>query len=152
VSESVVVIGVGNVDRGDDAAGRRVAAALRRVVPEGTTVVESDGDPTAIMDAWEGADRAVLVDTMVSGSPPGTVRRFDATTTPLPIAAHFVSSHGMGAAEAVEMARTLGRLPKRLLVYGIEGKRFRPGDPICQSVADAVDVAKGMVLAEVADA
>ncbi|MCB2224523.1 MAG: hydrogenase maturation protease [Actinobacteria bacterium] len=145
-----VVIGVGNLDRGDDAAGRRVAAALRDTVPSGTLVMESDGDPAAIMDAWKGADRAVLVDAMVSGSPPGTVRRFDATTTPLPIAVHFVSSHGMGAAEAIEMARTLGRMPTRLLVYGIEGSRFRHGEPMSPSVNDAVEVARGMVMAEVA--
>ena len=82
--------------------------------------MESGGDPAAIMDAWSGADRAVLVDAMVSGSAPGTVRRFDATETPLPIAVHLASTHGMGAAEAIELARSLDRLPPRLLVYGID--------------------------------
>jgi hydrogenase maturation protease len=152
VADAVVVIGVGNPDRGDDAAGRRVAAALRGVVPAGVVVMESDGDPTTIMDAWTGADRAVLVDAMVSDSRPGTVRRFDATETPLPVSVHLPSTHGMGAAEAVELARSLGRLPPRVLVYGIEGSAFHPGAEMTQAVSDAVDVAKGMVLAEVLDA
>jgi len=98
--------------------------------------MESEGDPAAIMDAWSGADRAVLVD----------------TETPLPIAVHLASTHGMGAAEAIELARSLDRLPPRLLVYGIEGTDFHPGRPMSGPVADAVEVARGMVLAEVSDA
>jgi hydrogenase maturation protease len=152
VGSAVVVIGVGNTDRGDDAAGRRVAAALRVSAPPGVVVLESDGDPATIMDAWDGADLAVVVDAMVSDSAPGTVRRFDATETPLPISVHLASTHGMGAAEAIELARSLGRLPERLLVYGIEGAVFHPGMAMSPPVSDAVDVAKGMVLAEVADA
>ena len=152
MGNAVVVIGIGNLDRGDDAAGRRVAAALRGSVPDGVVVMESDGDPGAIMDAWSGADLAVLVDAMVSGSVPGTVRRFDATVTSLPTSVHLESTHGMGAAEAIELARSLDRLPPRLLVYGIEGAGFHPGQPMTAPVADAVDVAKGMVLAEVLDA
>ena len=152
MGSAVVVIGVGNPDRGDDAAGRRVAAALRVSAPPGVVVMDSDGDPAAIMDAWDGADLAVVVDAMVSGSAPGTVRRFDATETPLPISVHLASTHGMGAAEAIELARSLDRLPERLLVYGIEGTVFHPGMEMSQPVSDAVDIAKGMVLAEVADA
>lgn len=152
MSDGTVVIGVGNTGRGDDAAGRRVAAALRSRVPEGVVVVESDGDPLTIMDAWDGASRAVLVDAMVSGSSPGTVRRFDATDTPLPVSVHLASTHGMGAAEAIELARSLNRMPERLLVYGIEGSEFHPGVPMSRPVEQAVTVAKGMVLAEVADA
>ena len=41
MGEAVVVIGVGNNDRGDDAAGRWVAAALRGSLPGDVVVVES---------------------------------------------------------------------------------------------------------------
>lgn len=147
-----MVIGVGNLDRGDDAVGRLVASALRVTVPEGVIVVESDGDPAAIMDAWAGAGLAVVIDAMVSGAPPGTVRRFDATDDPLPAAVDLASTHGLGAAEAVELARSLGRLPDRLLVYGVEGISFHPGAPMSGPVAAAVEVARGMVAAEVSGA
>jgi hydrogenase maturation protease len=58
----------------------------------------------------------------------------------------------MGAAEAIELARTLGRLPRRLVVYGIEGASFHPGAPLTPAVADAVKMAAGMVRAEIVDA
>jgi hydrogenase maturation protease len=152
VGEGVVVIGVGNRDRGDDAAGRRVAAALRASVPEGVFVLESDGDPATIMDAWEGAALAVVVDAMVSGAAPGTVRRFDVTDDPIPISVDLTSTHGLGAVEGIELARELDRLPDRLLVYGIEGLSFRSGDPLSAEVEGGVEVATSMVLAEVGDA
>ena len=151
MSDGVVVIGVGNPDRGDDAAGRAVAAALREAGIAGVCVTESDGDPVSIMDAWSGMALAVLVDAMVSGAPPGTVRRFDATEDRVPTAAHFASSHGMGAVEAIELARSLARLPSRVLVYGIEGASFDPGDPLSEAVAGGVEIATGMVVAEVSE-
>jgi hydrogenase maturation protease len=126
-----------------------VADAIRRAGISGVSVTESSGDPTAIMDAWAGTDRAVLVDAMVSGAAPGTVRRFDATDDPIPAAAHFATLHGMGAVEAVELARALGRLPGRVLVYGVEGVEFRPGTSLTKAVADGVEIATGMVIAEV---
>ncbi len=50
----------------------------------------------------------------------------------------------MGLAEAVELARALGRLPARLVVYGIEAASFETGaEPsaavraAAESVADA---------------
>jgi hydrogenase maturation protease len=152
VGEAVVVIGVGNEDRGDDAAGRRVAAALRGRVPEGVVILESDGDPVTMMDSWAGADRAILVDTMVSGAVPGTVRRIDLTEARLPASMQMASTHSMGAADAVELARAMGRLPGRLVVYGIEGASFRPGAPVTAAVADGVDVAVRMIRAELAGA
>jgi len=40
------------------------------------------------------------------------------------------STHGLGVAEAIELARVLGRLPARLQVYVIEGQRFEHGAKI----------------------
>jgi hydrogenase maturation protease len=152
VAEAVVIIGVGNRDRGDDGAGRRAAAALRAIAPPDVLVVESDGDPETMMAAWEGADRVVVIDAMVSGAPPGTIRRFDTTTRPLPACVRIPSTHSRGAVEAIELARSLGRLPGRTLVYGIEGVSFGAGTPMSRAVADAATLAASMVLAEVAHA
>ena len=49
------------------------------------------------------------------------------------------STHLIGLADALELARALGRLPPRVVVYGIEGHRFGVGDPVSPAVAAAVD-------------
>jgi hydrogenase maturation protease len=127
-----VVIGVGNAARGDDAAGLIAARRLGGL--------EHEGDPVALLDMWRDADVAVVIDAVSSGAEPGTVHRFDATSAPLPARLRgSTSSHALGLAEAIELGRTLGRLPGRLIVYGIEGERFEAGTELTPAVAAAVE-------------
>jgi hydrogenase maturation protease len=150
VGEAAVVIGVGNPDRGDDGVGPEVLAHLAGRVPGRVRLVHLAGaDPAAIMDAWSGWERAVLVDAMVSGAAPGTVSRFDAAVGPLPAEVRLASTHVLGAEAAVEMARALGRLPARLVVYGVEGAAFGAGSGLTPAVAAAVAAATERILEEV---
>ncbi len=146
---SAVVIGVGNPVRGDDGAGIEVARQVRALAAPGVRVLELDGEPSGLIDAWEGIDRAVVIDAAVSGSAPGTVRRLDAVAEPLPSGLRAASTHDFGVAEAVELGRALERLPGRLVVYGIEGERFDAGTPLTPAVARAVAKVARQVLADV---
>ncbi|MBF0251602.1 MAG: hydrogenase maturation protease, partial [Alphaproteobacteria bacterium] len=69
---------------------------------------------------------------------PGTVMRFDPTDGELPKNVFRHSSHQFGVAEAIEMARVLGRLPEHIVVYGIEGKSFDLGAGLSDGVEDGV--------------
>lgn len=132
--ESVLAIGLGNPDRGDDGAGPAVASLLRT---QGVHVIEHLGDGLALINLWEGHSAVVVVDATASGATPGTIRRFDAAAGPLPREAFAVSSHAFGLAEAVEMARGLGRLPATVIVYGIEGESFALGAGLSGRVEEA---------------
>jgi len=145
-----VVIGIGNPERGDDAVGRRVARRLRGKLPVDIAVVEADGEPATLLSFFKDAEAAILVDACVSGTPAGTIRRFDASAAKLPEAKFSVSTHGLGLGEAVELARALGQLPKRTIVFAIEGREFEIGAPLSQDVAAAVEEACARVLAEFA--
>lgn len=145
----IVVVGVGNRDRGDDAAGPEVVARLEETVPPGVRLATTVGsDPASLMDLWEGARLAVVVDAVVSGAEAGTVLRVEAAT-PLPANIRLVSTHALGAGTAIELARAVGRIPERLVVIGIEGSSYRVGTGLSPRVAEAVPVAAGMVLEEV---
>jgi hydrogenase maturation protease len=126
-----VIIGVGNPWRRDDGAGIEVA---RR-----TGGVTFEGDGTGLLDAWAGASDVVVVDAASSGAAPGTIRRFDAAAGPLPAQHLRSSSHHFGVADAIELARSLDRLPPRLVVYAIEGEDFGAGPELSEPVARAVD-------------
>jgi hydrogenase maturation protease len=144
----LLAIGIGHPDRGDDAVGRIVAARLRECAPGGVTVLEHDGEATALL-AWLGrAEAAILVDAAMSGEAVGTVRRFDVGRAPLPNGCFGLSTHGMGLAEAVELARALGQLPARCIVYAVEARSFDHGAPPSPKVAAAVDEVVRSVLAE----
>jgi hydrogenase maturation protease len=133
------VVGVGNAYRGDDAAGLAVVARLQSRVPTRVRLAVCELEPSRLLDAWDEAETAVVVDAVSSGAPAGTVQRFDASEQPLPARGFLASTHAIGLGEAVELARTLGRLPRRVVVYGIEGADFTAGAPLSSSVEEAVE-------------
>ena len=147
-----VVLGIGNPDRGDDGAGRTVARLLRPQLPSDIEVAEHDGEATDLLARLEGAAAAYLVDACATGAPAGTVYRFDVGATPLPQSRFGASTHGYGLAEAIELGRALGQLPRRCVVYAIEGGSFELGAPLSRPVdVAAADVARRL-RAEIADA
>jgi hydrogenase maturation protease len=139
---TVCVVGVGNALRGDDAVGLAVARLLDGTLPEGVRLVECEGEPVSLLSSWEDCDAAIVVDATESGAEPGSVRRLAAHEGPLPPELQRASTHLLGVAEAVELARALGRLPQRTIVYGIEGGSFDTGAPLSEAVrAAAAEVA-----------
>jgi hydrogenase maturation protease len=132
---STLVIGAGNDARRDDGAGLAVARHLRAA---GLDAREARGDLSALADLWRDTDRVILVDAVCSGAPPGTLHCFDALHSPLPAVFARASTHALGLAEAVELARALGRLPATLTVYGIEGAEFDMGEGLSPRVAEAI--------------
>ena len=152
MGEAVVVIGVGNTDRGDDGVGHQVVSHLEGGVAPGVRLVTATGaDPATLIEAWRDADTVILIDAMVSDARPGTVERFDVAAGPLPESVHLVSTHALGATAAIEMARALGRLPSRFAVYGVEGSDFGFGDGLGPAAAAAATIATEMILEELAE-
>jgi hydrogenase maturation protease len=131
------VLGIGNAARRDDGVGVWVAQRLATRLGEGADVRVLGDDGFALLDALAGVEAAILIDAVQSGAAPGTVHRFDAACEPLPSTLLRCSTHALGVAEAVELARALGQLPARLAVYGIEGADFGIGEGLSAPVAAA---------------
>jgi len=131
-----LVIGVGNDFAGDDAAGRLVVRRLRGA--EGVDLAECHGAAADLVTLMEGRERVLIVDACRSGAAPGTLHRLDAGAGDLPPWLRSVSSHGIGLAEGVALARVLGVLPPRVEVWAIEGADFSTGAAVSAAVADCV--------------
>jgi hydrogenase maturation protease len=143
------VIGVGNPHRADDAVGLAAARRVRETGPGHVRIVEWEDDPMALLEQWEEDDRVIVVDAASSGVEAGTIHRFDAVAAPLP-ARHFaISSHGLGLIGAIELARALGRLPRTLVVYAIEGSDFSAGQGMSPAVEGALGRLVALILEEV---
>nr|MBN2276445.1 hydrogenase maturation protease [candidate division Zixibacteria bacterium] len=136
----VVVIGIGNDFRSDDVAGLFIARKIRESALEGVRVIEGVSDGTSLIDAWNEAKTAVVIDCVVSGAKPGHIYRFEPLHEDLP-AEYFIgySTHAFSVAESIKLARALGQLPNRLVVYGIEGGVFKTGSGMSAEVAEAAD-------------
>jgi len=122
----IVVAVIGSSLRGDDAAGSLVADALRAARAP-VHLVDAATDPLTLLDAWDGDDIVFVVDAVTTGAPRGTIHEFTATEVGGIPQRRAGSTHGFGLAMVVELARTLGRLPRQLTVVGIEGGEFEIG-------------------------
>lgn len=136
---STRIVGIGNADRGDDAVGPRTIELLREAAPPGVELCTVRGDMLAMLEAFDGASTVVLVDAMRSGAEPGTVLRLEVTAgEDLSALGHLVSTHAFGLGQAVELARSLGRLPRCLVVHGVEAETLEHGAPTSAAVERAL--------------
>jgi len=140
----LMVIGVGQSLRGDDAVGLEVVRRWQSTYPQTAQrpdvrvhLVELSG--LALLDVLEGAQAALLVDAVRSPRhAPGTVltlREADLQR----FGAGAGSAHGIGVAEALALGRALDvALPDHLVVLGLVGETFDVGAGLSASVQCAL--------------
>jgi hydrogenase maturation protease len=161
----VVVIGIGNPFRRDDGVGPAVAERLRAQRLPGVRLAVSTGEATALIELWAGARLAVVVDALRTEPPtPGRIHRLSVVEPPDPepepgIVAETAASPRTAASpeptetvdpdldfgEAVELARILGRLPDRLVLFAVEASDVGYGPGLTPAVAAAA----GRIAAEI---
>jgi hydrogenase maturation protease len=142
-----VVIGVGNLLLGDDAAGLRVVHALRRradaepgALPPGTRLVDGGTLGLDLLRVLRGAGALVVVDAADLGTTPGTVTvRRDARVE---------GDHGV--AHLLAVAGMLGSLPPDVTVIEIGVGEMGVGIGLSPAVEAAIPAAAAAVLGELA--
>lgn len=144
-----LVVGIGNPDRCDDGLGPAVIRHMRDITPSYVTLRERPGDVLALIDEWQGYERVILVDAAANHGVPGTIRRVDLARDDVPRDLSLGSTHAFGVAEAVALARALGRLPEHMIVYAVEADEFGYGATLSASVAAAVPVVANRICAEI---
>ena len=148
---SFLVIGLGNEFRGDDGCGPLVARKISQKRLAGVRLIHPMADSTGLVMEWDGAEAAFLIDCVCSGAPLGTIHRFEPLVETIPEQlSQPTSTHRFGITQVVRLAQTLGRLPQRLIVYGIEGQEFGHGTGVTGAVAEAVNEVADRIVNEMA--
>lgn len=146
----VLVAGVGNELRADDAFGVVVAHRLMAMdLPEGVKVVETGiGGIALVQELQDGYDALIVIDAVDRGRPPGHVmliavdvphvddmewgERYD----------FLADVHLATPARAMIMSKALGVLPERTFMVGCQPVDAEtPGIPMSPEVTAACDVA-----------
>ena len=143
--DRMLIIGIGNPYRCDDALGCLIVRELAKSIPLRVECIEHDGEPASLIDSWQHKEHVLLIDAVSSGATPGHIFRFDLTHESLPEAFNLYSTHAFGIPQAVELARVLGKLPAKIDFIGIEGQSFGAG----QRLSAQVQTAKNEVIAEI---
>lgn len=145
----VLVLALGNPDRGDDGVGPAVANSLRKLLPRDVTIMSVGGDVLGVVPTWTEFDAVICVDAAAPSGRPGRIHRFDLAAGDLPRDLTVTSSHAFGLAEAIALARALNQAPRAIIVYAIEGASFAASAPLTPEVAAATAEVAGRVAAEV---
>ena len=145
----LLIIGIGNRYRSDDAFGCLVVEELKTQMPPEIDCIEHDGDAAGLIDCWQEAGRVIIIDAVSSGREPGTIFQFDLMKETLPEEFHLYSTHAFGIPQAVEMARVLGKLPYELTFLGVEGEWFGAGSELSPQVIGAKSEIIDIVLRKV---
>lgn len=130
------IICVGNADRADDAVGPVCADMLSN---HGLPVKVCSGDAFELLELFRSTTAVFLVDAVVTGrEPPGTIYAVKGDSEAIQTASWTLSTHGMGVAEALRLARTLGVCPGSVCLYGVEAAHFEWGEAMTPEVAAAL--------------
>ena len=136
MSRNTVIIGIGNMYRGDDAIGLIIADELQRA---GVAVIKGNGDATELMESWEGYDKAILIDACPYMEQTGKIHRINANEDDnILIDSIRTSSHNFGISEAIEFSKLLRSLPDEVIIYAVEGENFSQGDEVSDKVKAAI--------------
>ena len=144
-----LVLGLGNELASDDAVGVLVARAVRERIADGTDVVESSASGMALIEILAGSDRAIVVDSILTGrNPPGTITELGLEQIGRVVAP---SLHQAGLPEMAAVAERLGLgFPSETRVLAVEVlDPYTLGGAISTPVAAAVDELAQRVCAHV---
>jgi hydrogenase maturation protease len=141
MGERVLVIGLGQLLGGDDAAGVLVARDLGARLPGQVEVV------TEVHRWWSlpGEDltrrEVVLIDACLASTdlPVGRLRRFDYPADRAVLAhAGWKGSHSLDPLALLDLASALGHLPPSVPVFAIGAASFAVGTACCPELARAL--------------
>jgi hydrogenase maturation protease len=139
----IIVIGIGQSLRGDDAAGLEAVQLWKAQHPESAAQAQveiSELPGLALLGLLEGMDAAILVDAVQSSASAGTI-----TCLGLDELASFTQdagyAHGWGVAETLQLGRSLyPSLAKcRVTLIGIAGGQFDMGAGLSPQVLAAIE-------------
>jgi hydrogenase maturation protease len=154
MNRPILVAACGNTLAGDDAFGPLVAARLRTMALPGVEVLDLGMKPAGLVCSLSGRAAVVIVDAAAPGAglPPGKLIELDFFDPRRPRLCHDsrLSSHSLSFAHELELARSLGVLPPRIILIAAPASTIAIGAPTSADTEELVGLAARRV-AELAE-
>ncbi len=142
--------GIGNILLGDDGVGPYVVRLLDAWYRFAENVEIADlGTPALdLTQRIAGLDCVILVDSISSDDAPGTILLYGKSEIVCQTPSPRLDPHSPALSECLMAAEMLGCSPKNVLLVGIVGKSYEPGDPLSNVVRESVGEAVNAILGE----
>ncbi|MDQ7782616.1 MAG: HyaD/HybD family hydrogenase maturation endopeptidase [Desulfomonilaceae bacterium] len=140
-SDTIIVLGVGNILLKDEGVGVKVVEELQRRYdfPDHVKVVDGGTQGLWLMATLQEARHLIVVDAVRGGGPPGTLYRLEKEDLPTGLRAKQ-SAHDSDLVEALNLCKLVDTGPETVVVVGIEPADIQPfGLELTDAVASKVD-------------
>lgn len=144
-----LIAGIGNPYRGDDGAGWAVIEGLAGMVDPSIKLTKLRGDAAELIDLFSQYRNVYLVDACILSGEPGSWKCLDLHKDSLPEENPQTSTHGFGVAQAIALAKNLGALPEKLVLYAIAGNRYNVSEGLSPPVAKGVEEVTQAILSTI---
>lgn len=125
-AKRIVVIGIGNILVADEGVGVHAIKELEKLtLPENIKVYDCGTGGMRVLDALEGAEKAIIIDAVKAGGKPGDVYRFTLDEIVRKDRGLKIASlHELDFITAVKIAglTEVYKLPKEVVIIGVEPK------------------------------
>jgi hydrogenase maturation protease len=148
---NILVLGIGNLLLQDEGAGVRAVEEFERKyeIPEGVELLDGGTSGIELLQYIQGKDCLILLDVVKSGKPPGTFIRLEGENVPA-LFQKKISPHQLGLSDLLATAQLIDRMPKRVVLFGIEPKTIETGLEMSEEVGGAIGGVADMVALELA--
>jgi len=119
-SLEIRVVGLGNLMRTDDAVGMLALRGLTQAAgfPPGVEVIEGGTLGLDLLHVFYGVSHLLVLDAVDTGSPPGTLVRFeDQELSRLPVSR---SVHLLGLSDLMNVLELMGAPPMKVVLLGVQ--------------------------------
>lgn len=146
MKEKILIIGIGNQYRNDDAAGLLVINRLKKNLNNNVIIEENNGDGIKLIEQWKNKEKVIIIDAVNSGSAPGTIHEINIPNSSaksaltIPPEKFKFSTHLIDLPKAIKLSESLGYLPQVITIFGIEGKNFNSGTIVSEEVKTAIEI------------
>jgi len=147
------VIGIGS-PFGDDQVGLLLIDELRQseqlhsYLNSELELLAVDRPGAGLLSLFEGAERVIIIDAVVSGAGLGQLHRWPDSTA-LESCGCFLLSYGFGLTQALTLGRPLALLPAQLLVFGVEIDPVAAGADLSAMLGHQLPILIDLVIEEI---
>jgi hydrogenase maturation protease len=140
----ILIAGLGS-PHGDDQLGWMAIDRLQGRLPPEATARKLRGG-IDLLDLLDGQDAVIVIDASAPAGQSGAIRSFE---WPGPeVSPHTAAgTHGLGLIDAFQLAASLGRLPRRAVIFTIEARAVAPHSSVSPELLSRLDALVEAVIA-----
>jgi hydrogenase maturation protease len=148
----VLVLGVGNLLRGDEGVGVHAVRALtKRPLPPYVDVVDGGTMGLDLLHFMESYDRVLIIDAVEAGEEPGAILRFTPKDVTSQAGDFAISLHQTELLEIFALAAYLGRDLPPIVIYGVQPEAMGWSTELSATVEKRLDALLDAVQEELVD-